>query len=557
MLSPSKDLWKTASNSTNSNDNSSGSLCSNSNDSIQNTENGQKAKTSSNPQNQYSIVGSAMINSQPLGAFSSIEDENDSFHLRDVCSKWFGQKHSQTFSTNMASAVNKSSIISESPKLSHNMKSTLYDKVVAKDSICQNICTNDDSQVSCTPTLRQQNLSAPHYIDVRLPSSENCVQTSTLNDQHVVVVSCLESDTTRDNTLTVRSEKPSIELMAESNDIQSSTYHSLDMNPSTIVKMSELHESVDSTGSHDNNYKSSSESGRGTMRSNLDSAPKNDSPDGISPLDLTSLDSDQSTPGLTTSVWVKQNSNQDSRLDVVSSNDTIEQMQRELQRILEDGSVQSSEVEVDELSKSFETRLSVVNESDSWTSNTPPQTPKTGTLSKFSDSKIENKSSKINSNGMSASKHNSISLKNTSCKMISPSKPKCITTEKEVIPINKQNISNEKNKYAIQRSSKYQNSTNISSKRTINDRSFYNLQNKGKLRLPHPQLKNKERFINLVDCDMVSTTTARDSNYDDLSSEYTANTSFCDRDDVFSIRKQLQGLENMYSEVKTIYSFLF
>jgi hypothetical protein len=432
------------------------------------------------------------------------------------------------------------------------MKSTLYDKVVAKDSICHNVCTNDDSQVSCTPTLRQQNLSASHYIDVRLPSSENCVQTSTPNDQHVVVVSCLESDTTRDNTLTVRSEKPSIELMAECNDIPSSTYHGIDINPSTI-KMSELHESVDSTGSHDNNYKSSSESGRGTMRSNLDSAPKNDSPDGISPLDLTSLDSDQSTPGLThltTSVWVKQNSNQDSRLDVVSSNDTIEQMQRELQRILEDGSVQSSEVEVDELSKSFETRLSVVNESDSWTSNTPPQTPKTGTLSKFSDSKIENKS-KINSNGMSASKHNSISLKNTSCKMISPSKPKCITIEKEVIPINKQNISNEKNKYPIQRSSKYQNSTNTSSKRS-NDRSFYN---KGKQRLPHPQLKNKERFINLVDCDMVSTTTARDSNYDDLSSEYTANTSFCDRDDVFSIRKQLQGLENMYSEVNTIHFY--
>ena len=49
--------------------------------------------------------------------------------------------------------------------------------------------------------------------------------------------------------------------------------------------------------------------------------------------------------------------------------------------------------------------------------------------------------------------------------------------------------------------------------------------------------------------DLASTTTCGLDDNLDLTSEYTANTSNWDNDDVRNLRKQLPVLENMYSEV--------
>ena len=548
MLLPSKDSTKFKNNqnvaiASSSESQSSSNTCPQPIADIQRNDNSEEVA------NNYSFESSI---SQITEMDNSVEVEDDSFHIRDVCSKWFGQKQSplnHSFSSQMVSAVNKSSLLSDSPKLSHNMKSTLLEKVMTKDSICQNAYINNTYNENClTNGWTHQPIDSVN----RQQNSTDCHSNYMPTEGHVVVVSGLDCDKNRNTSLTVRSEVWSDSNLGangmthiNSSPLPTSAYLSLTTN--TGHKTSQNEERVESVSSPDHNYKSSSDSGRGTIRSrNIENSIKNNDSNQISPLDLTSLDSDQSLHGIPTDVCNEQNKSNESDIKIVSNNETIEKMQRELQRILEDNhSVQSIEVEVENLSRNFQTRLSVVNESDSWTSNSAAQTPQPQQKATSVKCCEPNVDQKYSTNGLNGTT-------NTTKAFISKnSKQKCISSEKPIDLYNKPKIICEKTKYQTQRNAKTSQMSNTCPKRRSNERSLY-ASNKVKQR---SHLKSKDRFIQSIDCDILSTTTARDSNYDDLSSEYTANTSLCgtNNDDSYALRKQLQGLETMYSEVSSHY----
>ncbi|XP_054169107.1 dentin sialophosphoprotein-like [Oppia nitens] len=565
MLLPAKDSSKTKTNQRNTNQSFSQSDTNETLSVNQNTDTTEPMANStySSQTVVYPNVSSQVDNSL-MDNYNTFDDENDSFHIRDVCSKWFSQTKcpiNQTLTSQMASAMTKPSLLDTSPKLSHNMKSDLFDKVIHKDTICHNSYTSttntnnqsfngsDPTQLStCSPSSSSSHFSS-RVLDDKQQTNNECDITGAVSDRHVVVVSDLECDINRNTLLTVRSDVPAEDVLNVNTAITTSAYQDI-QNNGYLVQISDQR-ITDSMTSPDHNYKSSSDSGRGTVRSrHTDNANKNDSPCGTSPLDLTSLDSDQSVSAVKANAWVEDSLNQTQSTDSMTSNEKIEKMQKELQRILEDNhSVQSIEVDVDDLSRGFKTRLSIVNESDSWTSNTPSQVshqPQKGTTSKYADYYEAKADCSKSGNAM----------KNTGCKTYetNKNKQKCSVIDKQITNSNKPNLMNDKNKYPAQRSSsitKTMQMPNTSAKRRSNDRSHYGLANRGaKHRFNHSIDKNKDRFRNLVDCDILSTTTARDSTYaDDLSSEYTANTSLYEQQDVYSIRKQLQGLENMYSEI--------
>ena len=118
-------------------------------------------------------------------------------------------------------------------------------------------------------------------------------------------------------------------------------------------------EPTESVESHDHNYKSSSESGRGTMNSQ---AEDRNNLDVNSPADLTSLDSDQSNHHID-SDWNKSNNKNNVRRE--NSTTKSKQNFNKLQRYLEP---RSSGKDSELNGTDFRTKLPMNDETDSWTS---------------------------------------------------------------------------------------------------------------------------------------------------------------------------------------------
>ena len=478
MLLSSKDSTKTKTNSINVNhistENQDQNLRNTCFESTSNSVNADNIESTPLPQSlSNNCLPNTSTNSQSFETDNSIDEENDSFYIRDVCSKWFGQKQNainQSFSSQMVSAVNKTSFLTNSSKLSHNMKSSLSEKVVTKDSICQNTYINGNYDNNSVNGLSSNPIQS---VDRQLSCGDITAPNYVPLEGHVVVVSGLECDINRSNSLTVRSEvssnqmSPSVYVPTQiQTHIQSYTEvqtHSpveTDVRPPPLEvhNVSEIRANIETVSSPEHNYKSSSDSGRGTIRrSAAQNTFKTNSSDGISPLDLTSLDSDQSTHnGVSNDSWLTHNTPIDSPTDKITNNETIEKMQRELQRILSDNhSTQSIEADVQDLSRNFQTRLSVVNESDSWTSNTPSQTPQPQqkpTTTKYCETKGE-------------SKYSSKGLTSTS-KTYASNKSNHFPNELMTNLYNKPKIVSEKQKYSQHRSSKPTQLSNSHSKRT-------------------------------------------------------------------------------------------
>ena len=536
----------------------------NSNTSSSNTNTNTKTNSNTNTiqQTQQTIEGSANVNgessnfqtstptlpvinresvNESFANCSSINDEEDnSVYLRDVCSKWFGRNNQGITMT--ISSVNKP-CQNDGVKISHNFKTTLYDKVAPKDDIYG--CTNGDQSNRFQASTSR--FVEPKYAEVqRQTNTSSCTSSdpsayNSVNEQHVVVVSGLENsngnNTCHDSNLTVRTSECSSSSVSNVNqtneNISEEHFYSNDILRSTSAKIREF--PVPSSGTVlQDNYKSSSESGRGTMEPNDCDPNKNDGTIVNSSADLTSLDSDQSANCVSSKNWNQQTDPKE--LGVLSNNDKIEKMQLELQRILEDGSMQSSEVEVDDLGRDFQSRLSVVNESDSWVSNsvgapTPPLL--------------------TNSNGKSSSLTTKDNCSNT----------KITDNKSNSLQLNKQKLINERQSLTLPKGANFKQKINskppLASTRSSQNHIYERAKksegvpsSKNKLRNSSVLLRN--RYANLADCDNMSTTTCgrdNDSIADDLCSEYTANTSCWDNDDSFTIKKQLNGLENMYGEV--------
>ena len=238
--------------------------------------------------------------------------------------------------------------------------------------------------------------------------------------QHVVVVSELHQTSSNQhvspNGLTVRSHSPSKDIVG---------------NQGSSLSLNGPEEATESIASHDHNYKSSSESGRGTMNSHLDDER---SPiQNTTPSDLTSLDSDQSHPEPTD--WKVETS--------ANGATTAAANYHKIQRYLDDqrtATVSAKEaaaiVAATDLAKEFKAKMNVTNgvdhhshngdrdDSDSWTSlsdhdppgmikknttkktstcaNQPAQTTKSGTTTKSTGKQSGNNNNNNNNNN---SKH--------------------------------------------------------------------------------------------------------------------------------------------------------
>lgn len=436
---------------------------------------------------------------QATPAYTGLEDQLGFCQIRDPCNQWFSDSNS---SIQLVSKLNSA----EAPKMSRNFKQSLYEKVAAKETIDEN-GYKDPKSGTCKGAINQQ--SQHRFVEVKRGSANASVPVDN-EDSHVVVVSCLESPSYHDQCLTVRSHQP-LEVVLENDSLQSEQGSAVQSPSSNNVKSDNEREG--SAASNEATYKSSSDSGRGTMRSD-GSLAKHDGNRESSLVDMSSLDSDHSS-GL---------HNRDKPNTVTCERPStdkgmIEKMQLELQRILND----------EDLGNKFDMKLSDHLDSDSW----------------MSDSSSSRKQPELNKHNYKAQEaikfdppkvHLPLPLPPPPLKGQAICKQEKITSAKQPIQLTNRKVSI---KPVLNQAA------NLAPVRT--PRIYSSVKTKPTTHV------HKKKWRNSIDYEAVSTTTGgmdSGSEYpDDKFSEYTANTDCLDQNEVHAIKKHIKGLEGMYSEV--------
>jgi len=427
----------------------------------------------------------------PTSSLSQIKSPcqaDDSVHLRDVCSKYFTRDEKSGTRPLMMSVYPQT--VNGTLR---NFKSCVSEKLTQKETIVKQpveVTEANSYQITCVDgnmTVHgNSNLSQNRYLNIAKIDQEQTVTPHLVQDKHVVVVSCFDNTEATTN-LTVKT--------TPSND---------DVNGSGTEPSPTQ---MPSTSSQDLNYKSSSESGRGTMRSDGNGG------NGSTPLDHTSLDSDQSG----TQTAVPRDEKHSTTANI------IEKMQQELQRILDDGELST------DVDKPSICRLPVVQESDSWVSDsTSPRTVK-------DNSKPCTEGNMVN--GEAKSKNSKANYKSQSDNNSKNSVKSNLRVSEKTPPAVKSSSSKTKSKTVLS-----PNAAPILNSKSSSKNAPISSPYKASLS------KQARKWRYSMD-DMISTTTCGLDENIDLTSEYTANTSNWDQDDVRNLRKQLPVLENMYSEV--------
>lgn len=462
-------------------------------------------------------------------------DEQQSYHLRNVCNKLYSQKQyssmqsssGQLLADNVISSVQKStlSLFSDQNCYRNITPEMSVDKIGAKESIYsyhRAVPGPVSSTVgSCSPADVSNCNSA---ISVEGTVADQFLQSySTVNGtsdhQHVVVVSDLQGKSTSSSSgLTVRNQTPSERVYSPK---------LTETNEGSTLSLN-VAEPSESVASQDHNYKSSSESGRGTMNSHLEEQSAHHI-DLNSPADLTSLDSDQSNQEAN---WKETNGASVRRSDTAPIN--MNSFSK-IQRYLDEQSNRSSGPKEADLviCQEFKSKLSLHEESDSWTSmSDEPSAKKQSSKSKSKQptSKVRHQTeSKLKTNFSKPENCLSINSKPTSQanKPVSPGQKPPITTL------------NGGGKMAESSEPKAPISASM-----LYDKCIYSVPNKGKYR-QIAQYGNGT--CGPKECDNGSLSSDPESNFpDDGCSEFT---DYFNHDHHDPLRKQLRGIEDMYSEV--------
>ncbi|RWS16211.1 hypothetical protein B4U79_11420 [Dinothrombium tinctorium] len=421
-------------------------------------------------------------------AITGLEDEVDSLHLKDVCNKWFTRDMK---SGGRPMPLIGKSCSHQSQQVSHNLTPTLHDKVMPKETIVKtfDICSKQRSNYPVKASFVKQQ----HVSDTQQKSTDQMGPSGNqVEERHVVVVNCYDN---RECSLKVHSQQHQ-DAMVESSNKE---------NIANEMSIKQIPERVASASSQDITYKSSSESGRGTMSSDVQSAAKCDA--GANTLDNSSLDSDQSNV-----VHLGSASNWDGDQTKSTTTHIIEHMQQELQRILDDGDHSKERMGV--------CRLPVVVESDSWVSDstqsrtTYPSEKKTENEVRTDKQNLKGESGKSPASLVSGNQRNAV-IKTEKTQMNRPV-PKSRTSR--TVGATNSAVANKANKYNV---------SNTKCKENL-------------------AKKANDILANTFGVDLVC-------DYpDDLTSEYTANTSNWDVDESIDTKKQLAGLEAMYSQILTL-----
>lgn len=420
------------------------------------------------------IYASRPITIQTLSSCNLTEDE-ETLRLRDVCSKYFTLDRRTGPRPVLSDLASSSTYGSNYTTLDYKRLSTPLTINPVSPTTSENLSTSksDSSQepeVQYAKVCKAKSCEAP----IDKPG-----ESSSVND-HVVVVSCYEN---RDHRLSVKYPTVSNESPSSSkSECESSGAH-------------DTCGSKESDSSQELVYKSSSESGRGTLKSTTSyivNAPS------ITPPDQSSLDSDLSVK-LDLPV-VKDKKGATSRV-------AIEKMQQDLQRILDDSDLNNG--------PSRDTKLPVVHESDSWMSESSANEAEKG-----------------------------------------PKKPQKVAASSETV---KKSINSTRNECKDLKSTIH----SSSQAKSFIDQSKNRKETAPKASSPprnsNYPLTKQFSMSTPKKLNRNSAETSEDpfDNDDDLSSEYTVNTSVWDMDDSpGSMKKKLSGLENMYSEVSLKINFL-
>lgn len=447
-------------------------------------------------------------------------DEEDSYHLRNVCNKLFSQKQYSSCLHSSSGQLISDNVVSTMQKSDQNSYRNItpemnVDKINRKESIYSPYNRNALSNVaSAQLALNMCNSSS---------TTLNTVPESAEFRDHSVVVSDLSPKSPPSNNgLTVRSQMPSGALsspkMADAHQNEGST-----------LSLNVALEATDSVASHDHNYKSSSESGRGTMNSHLEER----SPHHIdlnSPADLTSLDSDQSHQE--GGNWKEANGICTHRSEQVNLNGYST-----IQRYLDDRrSVVPKEADLT-LCKEFNSKLSLNDDCDSWTSLSDEPSTKKGSSKSKGKPPIPN-----GRHQGELPKLKTDFSKPENC--LSPNTKQAILSSKPLSPVIKPKMTL-KVAQMTENESKPPNGM-----QQLYDKCIYSVPNKGKYRnmAQFGNVGPREAAFLKDTCDNGSLSSDPESNFpDDGCSEFTD----FNHEHHDPLRKQLRGIEDMYSEVWT------
>ncbi|XP_027197571.2 uncharacterized protein LOC113791920 isoform X1 [Dermatophagoides pteronyssinus] len=312
--------------------------------------------------------------------------ESDHYDLRTVCNKLFANKQQypcvQSTNINPNGNIHSSSVAATSNKQSSDVLSSMMqksstdtcfrnitpemnvDKVTRKESLYS--FTNKTSPANMHLHLQHNNNHHHQNNGVSQPTntitrSSNVDNNS--NEQEAVTNSVVVNDTDDNkcsNGLIVRSsnnnsDRNFVKQIINNHHPQQQQQQPQHQHQGSTLSLNGVVEPTESVESHDHNYKSSSESGRGTMNSHTEDR---NNLDVNSPGDLTSLDSDQSNHQIDTE-WNKLNDK------INNSGAKSKQNFNKLQRYLEP---RSSSKDNELNGTDFRTKLSMNDETDSWTS---------------------------------------------------------------------------------------------------------------------------------------------------------------------------------------------
>ena len=415
----------------------------------------------------------------------------------------------------------------------------------------------------CRPEELRQN---DNYVSSSSLNKNNDRKSASEQDlgSHIVVVSSYENNQT--HGLTVKNSSASHNKISE-DDSNLRHYHqpeaSSPIDDECKTDNALNHMIVTSASSPDLAYKSSSDSGRGTRTSESGSAEVRDSASVSPPLDITSLDSDQ-TDSHRSDKPQQCNPNPSTGQSSVI---TLDKMQADLKKILEDDDELTSDgggININtglslSLLKNQCSRLPVVHESDSWISDS----------SKTVDEPEKSSSKKIESNSGKKKDPPTLSQQQS----IKGS----LTTNRNLLMNGRGEISGNINKNGLLSKKLQPTEKSLPSKLNVNNTMTTDISstnnpitgqnktpNKPKLGQTHLsnvkyggigkglKLTTNKRWRHPLAEETGSVTTLgleSVDDVDDLTSEYTANTDAWENHENTHVRKQLSGLENMYSEI--------
>lgn len=508
-----------------------------------------KYTISRSSQNLSTLAHSAHCSSNyPL---DNIDEIDDTYNLRNVCNKLYGstKQHQPPYGIVTPRTPSFRNLTSENPNA----------KIVSKESLYS--------------YHNQQHLRQNTTCLKRLDVGDTSVK-SQLEDnltENVVVVSDLsDSSPSHASGLTVRTNQTSEQSVStrnidNSNHISAQSSSTLRHNPQqqqqhqqgSNLSLNALEPTESSITSQDHNYKSSSESGRGTMNSQVGD---HNNIDLNSPADLTSLDSDQSHR--MEQQWKEQQARRCSEQNMKTNYNP------QIQRYLDNQRCSSKDNEL-AICKDFQTALTIKDDDDSesWISVSDDQT--TGNKKQqFTTTKL---TGKLKSSKQTLPKTMTARANRVDTKLKTNfSKPEnCVAQNTKLIPANSPQSKPSKIQATKSNTNGVGGGTNNNTGVDVNgpstmdnkitngvshDKCIYSVPNKGKYR----EMTNGNSaataaalFVNSSQFDKCnndndSITSDPESNFpDDGCSEIT---------DFYNnhrdpLQKQLQGIEEMYSEV--------